>query len=400
MSTVKLYDNLPYETEFTAKIIKISSIDRENNLYELVLDQTLFFPEAGGQSCDKGSINIGDFSTVVEKVVIDNEDIITHIIHSEHPLQPDNLIGIEIAGMIDWTHRFSNMQQHSAEHIFSGIVHRKYGFENVGFHLSDNNVTMDYSGYLSPEQVAEIESETNRVIAQNISITCYYPNENEFKDIDYRCKSELSGDIRIVEIEGVDICACCCPHVKQTGEIGLMKVISSIRYKGGIRLSILCGFRALEYFNSLYAQMGELKSLLSAEQSEIVNTVTLLKNEKDELKNKLREINREQLVSEIDSLADGSPALIFADDINPKSQREALNYLISKRNNYCGILVGNDKKGYSYLIGSNNLDSVLVQAKLKEGLNAKGGGKKEMIQGFAQASRNEIEALLNTFPFN
>ena len=400
MSTVKLYDNQPYETEFTAKIIKISSIDRENNLYELVLDQTLFFPEAGGQSCDKGSINIGDFSTVVEKVVIDNEDIITHIIHSEHPLQPDNLIGIEIAGMIDWTHRFSNMQQHSAEHIFSGIVHRKYGFENVGFHLSDNNVTMDYSGYLSPEQVAEIESETNRVIAQNISITCYYPNENEFKDIDYRCKSELSGDIRIVEIEGVDICACCCPHVKQTGEIGLMKVISSIRYKGGIRLSILCGFRALEYFNSLYAQMGELKSLLSAEQSEIVNTVTLLKNEKDELKNKLREINREQLVSEIDNLADGSPALIFADDINPKSQREALNYLISKRNNYCGILVGNDKKGYSYLIGSNNLDSVLVQAKLKEGLNAKGGGKKEMIQGFAQASRNEIEALLNTFPFN
>lgn len=400
MSTIKLYDSLPYETEFTAKIINFSSSDKENNLYELVLDKTLFFPEAGGQSCDKGSIKIGDSTTTVERVVIDNEDVITHIIRFELPLQPDSLIGIEIAGMIDWTHRFSNMQQHSAEHIFSGIVHRKYGFENVGFHLSDNNVTMDYSGYLTPEQVAEIELDTNRVIAENVNITCYYPNENELKDIDYRCKSELSGDIRIVEIEGVDICACCCPHVKQTGEIGLMKVISSIRYKGGTRLSILCGFRALEYFNTLYTQMGELKSLLSAEQSEIVNTVTLLKNEKDELKNKLREINREQLVSEIDNLADDSPALIFADDINPKSQREALNYLISKRNNYCGILVGNDKKGYSYLIGSNNLDSTLIQVKLKESLNAKGGGKKEMIQGFTEASRDEIEVLLHTFSFN
>ena len=400
MSTIKLYDTIPYETGFTANIIKISSFDKEKKLYELVLDKTLFFPEAGGQSCDKGNINIGDSTTTVEKVVIDNEDVITHIIRSELSLPFDSLAGTEIYGKLDWTHRFSNMQQHSAEHIFSGIVHRKYGFENVGFHLSDNNVTMDYSGYLTPEQVAEIELETNRVITENISITCYYPNENELKDIDYRCKSELSGDVRIVEIEGIDICACCCPHVKQTGEIGLMKVISSIRYKGGTRLSILCGFRALEYFNSLYAQMGELKSLLSAEQGEIVNTVTLLKNERDELKNKLREVNRNLLFSEIDNLPDGSPALIFADEINPKSQREALNYLISKRDNYCGIISGNDKKGYSYLIGSNNLDSILVQAKLKEGLNAKGGGKKEMIQGFTEASRNEIEVLLNTFPFN
>ena len=400
MSTIKLYDSLPYETEFTAKIIKISSFDKEKNLYELVLDKTLFFPEAGGQSCDKGNINIENSTTIVERVVIDNEDVIIHIIHSEIPLQLENLAKAEIYGKIDWIHRFSNMQQHSAEHIFSGIVHRKYGFENVGFHLSDNNVTMDYSGYLTPEQVAEIEFETNRVIAQNISITCYYPNENELNNINYRCKSELSGDIRIVEIKGIDICACCCPHVKQTGEIGLMKVISSIRYKGGTRLSILCGFRALEYFNSLYAQMGELKSLLSAEQSEVVNTVTLLRNEKDELKNKLIEVSKNLLISEIDNLPTGSPALIFTDEINPKSQREALNYLISKRNNYCGILVGNDKKGYSYLIGSNNLDSVLVQAKLKEGLNAKGGGKKEIIQGFIEASKNEIEALLNNFPFN
>lgn len=400
MPTIKLYDSLPYNTNFTANILSIKPSDNRINLYELVLDRTLFFPEAGGQSCDKGIIKVEGITTVVERVLIDKDDIITHIISSDLPPQLDKLTGCSIYGEIDWSHRFSNMQQHSAEHIFSGIVHKKYGFENVGFHLSNNNVTMDYDGYLTPEQVAEIEFETNKVIAENISITCYYPNENALNDIDYRCKSELTGDIRIVEIEGIDICACCCPHVKQTGEIGLMKVISSIRYKGGTRLSILCGFRALEYFNTLYTQMGELKSLLSAEQGEIVNAVVLLKNEKDDLKNKLVEVSISLLISEIDSLPDGSPALIFTDDINPKSQREALNYLISKRENYCGILSGNDKKGYSYLIGSNNLDSNLVQAKLKESLSAKGGGKKEMIQGFAKASRNEIEALLNTFPFN
>ena len=400
MSTIKLYDTNPYDIYFTAKIVSIVPSDTADCQYELFLDKTLFFPEAGGQSCDKGTITIDNITTVVKKVLIDKENNITHVISTNSPLETDNLSGNSIQGKIDWKHRFSNMQQHSGEHIFSGMVKRKCGFENVGFHLSDNNVTMDYNGYLTPLQVAEIESEVNNVIVNNVSIICSYPSADELKNIDYRCKTELTGDIRIVEIEGTDICACCCPHVRKTGEIGLFKVISSIRYKGGTRLSILCGFRALEYFNTLYGQMNELRSLLSSEQSEVVNTVILLKNEKDELKAKLKDVIKSILTKEIDSLKKDSPALIFTDDIDAKSQREVLSYLISKRDNYCGILAGNDKKGYSYLIGSNSLDSSLIQTKLREKFGAKGGGKQEMIQGFAKASRNEIEALLNTFPFN
>nr|WP_315104317.1 alanyl-tRNA editing protein [uncultured Catonella sp.] len=394
MPTIKLYDNTPYNTEFAAKIISITPCIKGNNLYELILDRTLFFPESGGQSCDKGTIKIAELAVTVENVFIDKEDNITHIISSDISLEINSLINSDIYGYIDWKHRFSNMQQHSGEHIFSGIVKEKYGFENVGFHLSDNNVTMDYDGYLNPAQVREIEIKVNKYIIQNIDIICSYPNKEELKNIDYRCKTELTGDIRIVEIKGIDICACCCPHVRKTGEIGLLKVISSIRYKGGTRLSILCGFRAFEYFNSLYMQMGELKNLLSSEQSEVVNTVINLKNERDELKFKLREANKNRLITEIDNLAKNSPALIFIDEIDTKSHRESLNYLINKRNGYCGIFVGDEKKGYSYLIGSNNLDSALVQVKLKENLNAKGGGKKEMIQGFVKASRNEIETLL------
>ena len=399
MSTFELYYSHPYKTDFEADIISIEPCDTEKSTYKIILNQTLFFPEAGGQSCDKGEIILGDITTVVENVQIDNDGIITHYIHSSSPLDTKSLVDTGIKGRIDWEHRFSNMQQHSGEHIFSGIVHEKYGYDNVGFHLSDNSVTMDYNGYLSPNDVAGIEALVNKVIADNVGIDCSFPKDNELESIDYRCKGELTGDIRIVEIKGVDICACCCPHVARTGEIGLLKVISSIKYKGGTRLSILCGFRALKYFSSLQADMNELRTLLSSELSEVVNNVAAIKNERDELKIKLREANKAKLISEIDHLSDSAGALIFTDEVDTKSQREALNYLIERRDNYCGILVGDDKKGYSYLIGSNSLDSTLIGERLKESFGAKGGGKKEMIQGFVEARACDIKALLDGFPF-
>lgn len=399
MSTFELYYSHPYKTDFEADIISIDACDTEKSTYKVILNQTLFFPEAGGQSCDKGEIIFENITTAVENVQIDNDGIITHYIHSSSPLDTKSLVDTGIRGRIDWEHRFSNMQQHSGEHIFSGIVHEKYGYDNVGFHLSDNSVTMDYNGYLSPDDVAEIEALVNKVIAGNVDIDCSFPGDNELESIDYRCKGELTGDVRIVEIKGVDICACCCPHVVRTGEIGLLKVISSIKYKGGTRLSILCGFRALKYFSSLQADMNELRTLLSSELSEVVNNVAAIKNERDELKIKLREANKAKLISEIDNLSDSAKALIFTDEVDAKSQREALNYLIERRDNYCGILVGDDKKGYSYLIGSNSLDSTLIGERLKESFGAKGGGKKEMIQGFVEAKACDIKALLDSFPF-
>ena len=399
MSTFELYYSHPYKTDFEADIISIDACDTKENTYKVILNQTLFFPEAGGQSCDKGEILIGDISATVESVQIDKDGIISHYIYSSSPLNITNLVNTKIKGKIDWNHRFSNMQQHSGEHIFSGIVHEKYGYDNVGFHLSDNSVTMDYNGYLTPDEAYEIEALVNKVIADNVDVTCSFPSDTELENIDYRCKGELSGDVRIVEIKGVDTCACCCPHVAKTGEIGLLKVISSIKYKGGTRLSILCGFRALKYFSSLQADMNELRTLLSSELSEVVNNVAAIKNERDELKIKLREANKAKLISEIDNLSDSYKALIFVDEIDTKSQREALNYLIERRDNYCGILVGDDKKGYSYLIGSNSLDSTLIGERLKESFGAKGGGKKEMIQGFVEAKACDIKALLNSFPF-
>ena len=399
MSTIELYYEHPYKTDFEADIISIDVSDVENNTYKVILNQTLFFPEAGGQSCDEGEIIFGNITTAVESVQIDKDGIITHYIHSFSQLDTKSLVDTGIKGRIDWEHRFSNMQQHSGEHIFSGIVHEKYGYDNVGFHLSDNSVTMDYNGYLSPDDVAGIEALVNKVIADNVGIDCSFPRDNELESIDYRCKGELTGDVRIVEIKGVDICACCCPHVVRTGEIGLLKVISSIKYKGGTRLSILCGFRALKYFSSLQADMNELRVLLSSELSEVVNNVASIKNERDELKLKLREANKAKLISEIDNLSDSAKALIFTDEVDAKSQREALNYLIERRDNYCGILMGDDKKGYSYLIGSNSLDSTLIGERLKESFGAKGGGKKEMIQGFIEAKACDIKALLDSFPF-
>ena len=229
MSTFELYYSHPYKTDFEADIISIDACNTEKSTYKVILNQTLFFPEAGGQSCDKGEIIFENITTAVENVQIDKDGIITHYIHSSSPLDTKSLVNAEIKGRIDWEHRFSNMQQHSGEHIFSGIVHEKYGYDNVGFHLSDNSVTMDYNGYLSPDDVAGIEALVNKVIADNVGIDCSFPKDNELESIDYRCKGELTGDIRIVEIKGVDICACCCPHVASSVVSGLLSILAPCR---------------------------------------------------------------------------------------------------------------------------------------------------------------------------
>ena len=201
MSTFELYYSHPYKTDFEADIISIDACDTKENTYKVILNQTLFFPEAGGQSCDKDEILIGDISATVESVQIDKDGIISHYIYSSSPLNITNLVNTKIKGKIDWNHRFSNMQQHSGEHIFSGIVHEKYGYDNVGFHLSDNSVTMDYNGYLTPDEAYEIEALVNKVIADNVDVICSFPRDTELENIDYGCKGELSGNVRIMEIE-------------------------------------------------------------------------------------------------------------------------------------------------------------------------------------------------------
>ncbi|MCR5098959.1 MAG: alanyl-tRNA editing protein [Lachnospiraceae bacterium] len=390
--TKKLYDEDAYLKKFSAKVISCEKYPAateaaETFKYDVVLDQTLFFPEEGGQTPDKGTL--GGYPVV--DVQIKNEVIIHTIsvpVDEEAPMKA----GDEVAGEIDWPHRCSNMQQHTGEHIFSGLVHKNFGYDNVGFHLSDSIVTMDYNGPLTEDDVRDLEWETNRVIMQQIPVSASYPDDEKLAALDYRCKKELKGAIRIVTIPGVDDCACCAPHVKNTGEVGLFKVLDFQSYKGGVRLSILCGFRALLDYRIVRTHLRDISHITSAPMYEAAEAVTKLKAERDGLKFALGEANRRMLSVQISQIAaDVVSPMIFTDGVDTAAVRSAVNEMVASHDGYCGIFNGNDDAGYSFIIGSRDLDCNDLARFFREKFSAKCGGKPEMIQGHIDAKRAVIE---------
>ncbi len=396
--TKKLYDEDAYAKKFTAEVIMCEQYPAateaaETIKYDVVLDQTLFFPEEGGQTPDKGML--GGYPVVDVQI---KDGIITHTIAV--PImdgKPDSLFnaGERISGEIDWPHRFSNMQQHTGEHIFSGLVNRDYGYDNVGFHLSDSIVTMDYNGPLTEEDVRRLEWECNRVIMQQIPVKAAYPSDEELEKIDYRCKKELTGAIRIVTIGSVDACACCAPHVRNTGEVGIFKVMEVSSYKGGVRLSILCGFRALLDYRIVRSHLREISHITSAPMYETAEAVQRLKDERDAARQKAGEANRRMLSIQISALReDALSPMLFTDGVDTSSIRNAVNEMTKSHDGYCGIFNGNDKEGYSFIIGSRDLDCNDLAAFMREKFQAKCGGKAEMIQGHIDASRATIQKFI------
>lgn len=385
INTVRLYDRDAYARVFEATVISCQEITREDRrLYEVVLDQTLFFPEEGGQSPDKGVIN----DIQVTDVQINNE-IITHYLESAIPA------GSKVMGRIDWAHRFNNMQQHSGEHVFSGIVHKKFGYDNVGFHLSDQVVTMDFNGVLTAEQVAEIEWEVNQAIAQNVEIVISYPSKDELASIKYRSKIDIEGQVRIVTVTGYDVCACCAPHVRRTGEIGGLKVMSLQNYKGGVRISILCGLRALEAFREKCSIVSDLTAFLTTGQENLVTTVQKLKASNQSLSSELSAAKQQLLNQKLSDIPeDQANVIIFESGIDTKIVRNVVNGLVKKHSGICGLFVGSDSEGYSYVIGSSSQDCKILANTLREKLGAKGGGSPQMIQGSVKATAADIQTWL------
>lgn len=386
--TKKLYYEDAYATEFDAEVLSCEEkTEGEKTVYQVVLDQTLFFPEEGGQSPDKGVLGGANVLDVQIK-----NDIVTHAV--------DRLleVGAIVHGTIDWKHRFSNMQQHSGEHIFSGTVNRLYGYNNVGFHLSDNIVTMDFSGVLTEEDVVKVEYLVNEAIVKNLPITVSYPTKEELANMEYRSKIEIEGQLRIVTIEGVDVCACCAPHVRRTGEIGMLKVMSVQNHKGGVRLSMLCGFRALEAFREKAAVISELMNSLTASQELLPERVEKLKASNQDYKYRLASAKQRLMEIKMSEIpAEQEHVILFEQDIENLVMRNAVNELTAKHSGVCGVFVGNDENGYHFIIGSANVDCTKVGAVLREKTGAKCGGKKPMIQGSVQASENDLRDAIADF---
>lgn len=415
---IKLYYEDIYMTEFEA-VVTDCTFDTNTGHYHLILDQTAFFPEEGGQVADKGTLN----GYAVINVQIQN-DVITHIVSVTEPTADISAkdtnsstdgsatvmfrVGSTVHGHIDWEQRFDFMQQHSGEHIISGLIHKHYGYNNVGFHLGLQEVTLDFNGELSLEQLRVIEAEANDIVWQNLPVEISYPSPEELQTLEYRSKLELTENVRIVEIPNTDTCACCAPHVAYTGQIGLIKITNVQSHRGGIRVNILCGKRAVTDYTEKQNSVSNISVQLSAKQAAVTEAVRKLKE--DNLR--LRELGNALQASLLDYAVTTLPnptgtlpsstdtakvcnnAILFVDLWNEIAIRNKVNELASGYPGYSAIFAGNDEAGYRFIIGSTQRDCRQLAALLRQTFQAKGGGTAPMIQGTIHATKTALEEFL------
>ncbi len=375
--TEKLYYIDAYIKEFSATIVDSYS---DGERYVAILDRTAFFPEEGGQSADGGVIGVANVLDVREK-----DGVIRHYV--DHPLE----IGVTYDCKINFGERFEKMQCHTAEHIISGTIKKLYGLDNVGFHLGATEVTMDVNGYLTREQLDGIELIANRAVFDNVAVTASFPNADELKALDYRSKLDLSENVRIVEIEGYDLCACCAPHVSHTGEIGLIKILDFEKHRGGIRINIAAGYRALFDYREKYANVLKASALFSEPQSTVANAAESFLASYEELKGMLKaaRLNNARLEASIIPKTDGS-LVCYYPDLSADEMREIANLAKEKVGRIFVVLTGTDGI-YKYIMTSNSVDLASVFKQINTDLCGRGGGRDNMIQGSFGVSVDKIK---------
>lgn len=365
--TQLIYENDSYCAEFEATVL---SCIENNGRYDVVLDRTAFFPEGGGQAADKGTI---DGILVLDVQV--NDGVVIHSLESVCP------IGKTVTGKLDWQTRFTRMQRHSGEHILSGTVHSLFGYNNVGFHMSETGMKIDFDGSLTQSDIDRVEKEVNFAVWKNLKVTAFYPTDEEIKNIEYRSKLDNIENLRLVEIEGVDCCACCAPHVARTGEVGLVKIIDSMPVKGGIRLTVLAGYEALCDYSMLNTLNKQLMKTLSVtreavsdaakRQTELIDT---LRHEKGELSNRLawRELSLAKV---------NNSAYAFCENSSYDELIYCANKLADEGVETSLLFSKNDDDGYIYLISSRERDVREMVKRLNTAFNGRGGGKPNYAQG-------------------
>lgn len=377
-------DKLFYEDSYMENFVAmVCSCEKSGDGYAIVLDQTAFFPEGGGQTSDTGML---DDSTVWE--VKEKDNIVYH--YAKKALQ----VGTQVNGHINYKERFSKMQQHSGEHIVSGLVHEEYGYDNVGFHLGTEAVTMDFNGALTKEELREIEWKANEAVTKNLNIEVTYPSKEVLETLTYRSKIEIDGQVRIITVPGYDICACCAPHVKTTGEIGMIKLTGIQNYKGGVRVSMLCGFRALADYTRKEEQMKVLSGMLSAKEEVITEAVEKLQKDLFAAKIRCSVLQRTTLTYKAEHIEAQEKIYLFEEEFDADDARELMNLLLQKKVTVCAIFFGSEDDGYRYVIGSKSVDVREIAKRLNQEFDGRGGGKKEMVQGSLAGKRADIEKIL------
>ncbi len=370
-----------YLKEFTSEVIRC---EKTKKGYAVVLNDTIFYPEGGGQPCDLGTIN-GVKVTDVRR----ENDIVVHYVTEEIP------VGSEVRMCIDWARRFDHMQQHSAEHMVSGLMHRHYGYENVGFHMGEDVITIDFDGELSWEQALAIEEEANALVMRNEEIRITYPSDAELAQLEYRSKKELTGTVRIVTIPNGDVCACCGTHAARTGEIGLIKLLSLVKHKSDVRIEMTAGTRAYMYMRGVFEQNMRISHLLSAPMTATSDSVDALLKESTVKEQRYRDLVTANLQKKLSEIESGQELVIdFEPSLDNLQLRRFCNDVIEKRNCATCAVLFEKENGFAYIIISNTLPLRSLSKEMNAKLNGRGGGNDEMIQGTFQSDAETIRRVL------
>lgn len=379
MATERLFYQDAYLRTFSATVL---SCEKQGKRWAVILDKTIFFPEGGGQAPDEGTLAGLKVLDVQEK-----GDDILHFL--PEPLTP----GETVTGELDWEKRFRLMQQHSGEHLVSGIIHRRYGWENVGFHMgTDGIITIDFSGPIPAEDIPAIEWKANEAVWANLETEITYPTAEELAQITYRSKKALTGQVRLVGFPEIDLCACCGTHVRRTGEVGLIKLLSCVKFREGVRIEMICGMPALRYLIAVDAQNHENSVLLSAKPLETAAAVRRVYDERNDALYRLTSAENRRFAEMAEALAGSGECLLFEEGLSSDSVRKLAVAVMEKCGGRCAVFSGDDESGYKYAIGEENGDLRAFVKAMNQALSGRGGGKPFFAQGSVKAAKAEIEA--------
>ena len=381
--TEKLYYIDSHLFRFTALV---TGCTERKDSWAVTLDRTAFFPEGGGQPADTGSIGPAR--------VLDAHEREGEILHyTDRPLP----VGERFACELDREQRLRRMQNHSGEHILSGLVFREFGFDNVGFHMGPDCMTMDYSGELSWEELMRVEQLANEAVRADLPLRIWYPAPEELAELPYRSKLDLRENVRIVEIPGVDRCACCAPHVSRTGEVGAVKILTAERHRGGVRITALCGMDALEDHRRRQESVTAISGLLSVPRDQVTGAVERALDVQARQKERIAALSLELARLRADSLGETEQNLVLFDSVlDEVAQRELTNLLMEKCP-VAAVFSGSDKEGWRYIIGSRRTDLRKNSRAINTGIQGRGGGSPQMIQGRSAADAESIRAFFDTW---
>ena len=377
MQTRTLYYEDCHKKVFSATVVDCREAEKG---FWVCLDATAFYPEGGGQPCDLGVLNNIPVLDVQEK-----EDAVWHLV--EKPLQA----GQTVAGEIDWARRLDLMQQHTGEHIVSGVIHRLLGGQNTGFHMGADVITIDFDVPIDGPMLEEIEKQANQAVFENLPVQCTVPTEEELPNIPYRSKRALPWPVRLVEIPGYDTCACCGVHTKTTGEIGIIKLLSCVKFHQGVRLEMVCGGRALAYLSEIYRQNKLVSQAFSAKVLETGEAAQRMNQTLSEEKFRSATLER-RLLEHIGKQYAGAGNVVCFDSLLPA--RPLAEQIAQVCGGVAAVFSGTDKDGYSFCLINKSGDASALGKALMQNLSGRGGGRDGFFQGSLKAAEQDIRRFL------